>query len=203
MTEYNHPLDTITKKFLEEAQQSTASNTPQIEGNSSDIIDRSYQKILKPGALIKIENTKTMDKNLLLDNLFQKLRKEDIKTAKLDLELAENAIQTELKSFLTWVCINSADSLELPYKLDTYWKDDRLGYLQNCTQYFQKYLLVQINTPLVLAIDNFDLLKYFSIDNDFRKLLRRWHKYSQSNDNGNQIWKKLRLILLFNKKDIL
>ncbi|OUL37584.1 hypothetical protein BV372_01060 [Nostoc sp. T09] len=41
--------------------------------------------------------------------------------------------------------------------LDKYWQEV-FGLNKNCTRYFQKYLLAVTDSPLVLAIDNFERL---------------------------------------------
>jgi hypothetical protein len=68
-----------------------------------------------------------------------------------------------------------------------------MGAKVSCTTYFEQYLLVAADSPLVLCLDNVDLLfPYPEIYEDFFGLLRSWYEKARSR----QVWKKLRLLLI-------
>lgn len=101
-----------------------------------------------------------------------------------------------LKTFLQWLCVDVTDSLELEPQLDKHWQDV-FGLNKNCTRYFQKYLLSVTDTPLVLAIDNFErLFDYPDIFPQFCLLLRGWYEAAKQGDKIGNIWKKVRLVVV-------
>ncbi|MCZ0903913.1 AAA-like domain-containing protein, partial [Microcoleus sp. HI-ES] len=82
--------------------------------------------------------------------------------------------------------------LHLANQLDDYW-DEIFGSKVNCKDYFEKYILPQIDSPLILGLDEIDrVFQYPDIAEDFLGLLRAWHEESKRRD----IWKKLRLIVV-------
>ncbi|BAZ53474.1 TIR protein [Nostoc sp. NIES-4103] len=63
--------------------------------------------------------------------------------------------------------------------------------------YFQKYLLARINTSLILALNDVDLVfEKPEIANDFCKMLRNWHDRARRDDRDSIVWKKLHLIIV-------
>lgn len=87
--------------------------------------------------------------------------------------------------------------MKLPDKLAEKWKG-LLSANSSCTDYFEDYLLAAVNTPLVLGLDNVDIIfQYPAIACDFFPLLRAWHERATSN----QIWQKLRLVIGYSRAD--
>ena len=63
----------------------------------------------------------------------------------------------------------------------------------NCTAYFEDYLLPAAGSPLVLGLDEVDrVFEHPKIAEDFFGLLRAWHEEGK---NG-EVWKKLRLVVV-------
>jgi len=160
------------------------------------IEDKCYNAIVQPGALIRIKAPQRMGKTLLLEKILDHARVQGYQTAKLDLKLADIEILANLKTFLQWLCVDVADSLELEPQLDKHWQEV-FGLNKNCTRYFQKYLLSVTDAPLVLAIDNFErLFDYPEIFPQFCLLLRGWYEAAKQGDKIGNIWKKLRLVVV-------
>ena len=106
-----------------------------------------------------------------------------------------------MKTFLQWFCVSVADSLDLEDKLDEYWRDI-YGLNKNCTRYFQKYLLSVTDSPLVLALDNFErLFAEKEIFGEFCFLLRGWYETAKQGERVGKIWKKMRLIVVYSTDD--
>ena len=160
------------------------------------IEDRCYKAIVQPGALIRIKAPQKMGKTLLLEKILDYGRQQGYETVKLDLKLADNSTLTDLKTFLRWLCVNVSDTLNLEDKRDEYWQDN-LGINTGCTRYFQRYLLLNINTYLIFAIDNFErLFEHPNIFSEFCLLLRSWYETAKQGDRMGKIWKKLRLVVV-------
>jgi AAA-like domain len=155
-----------------------------------------YETILHTGALIRIKAPTKMGKTSLLENLLSYASEQGYQSAKLDLNLADKLVLTNLESFLQWLCADVSDSLDMEAKLSEHWQD-MYGLNKNCTRYFQRYLLTSIENPLVLAIDNFELLfEYPDIFSEFSKLLRSWYEKAKQADKIGNIWKKMRLLVV-------
>ncbi|WP_414755832.1 AAA-like domain-containing protein [Anabaena sp. CCY 9910] len=178
-----------TEKPRVEAEKDIYIERPPIE-------DKCYNAIVQPGALIRIKAPQRMGKSLLLEKILDYARKQSYETIKLDLKLADNSTLIDLKTFLHWLCVNVSDRLNLEDKTEEYWQDN-LGINTGCTRYFQRYILSNINTNLVFAIDNFErLFEHDNIFSEFYLLLRSWYETAKQGDRMGKIWKKLRLIVV-------
>jgi len=75
--------------------------------------------------------------------------------------------------------------------LNDYWDED-LGFKVSATNYLQSYVLGQLDSPLVITIDEVNRLFDFpEVAQEFLPLLRFWHEET----NNVPIWKKFRLIV--------
>ena len=145
-----------------------------------------------------------MGKTSLLGKLLDYARQQGYQTAKLDLGRADSNALTNLNTFLQWLCVKVSknldevfDSLEVQSKVEEYWQDITVPK-DNCDNYFQDYLLSNIKCPLVLAIDNCEILfKYPDIFSKFFPLLRAWHENAKQGDRVGKIWRKLRVVLVY------
>jgi hypothetical protein len=110
----------------------------------------------------------------------------------LNFDLADSEVLSNLDKFLQWFCAIVTDDLELPIQLDSRWSKF-LGSKKNCTNYFEKYLLPTMNTPLALGLDEVDrIFPHEKIADDFFSLLRAWHEKAKQSD----IWKNFRLVIV-------
>ncbi|MBP5974279.1 AAA-like domain-containing protein [Brasilonema sp. CT11] len=184
------------KKKLSWIENSSTEPDTSIYIERPPIEEKCYKAIVQPGALIRIKAPQRMGKTKLSEKLLDYARQKGYKTAKLDLNLADSSVLTNLKSFLQWLCINVSDILELEPKLENYWQDE-LGINTSCTRYFQKYLLPKVDTSLVFTIDNFErLFQCENIFSEFCLLLRSWYETAKQGDKMGKIWQKLRLVVV-------
>ena len=155
-----------------------------------------YETILQAGALIRIKAPKQMGKTSLMARILQHARAQELKTVTLSLQLADATVFTDLTRFLQWFCAIVTRSLGLPNQLAEYW-DDIFGSNYNCTDYFESYLLAEIDSPVLLALDEVDVVfNYPEIATDFFGLLRAWYEKAKYGDNSSIIWQKLRLLVV-------
>jgi hypothetical protein len=135
-----------------------------------------------------------MGKTSLMARTLERARKQGYRTVILNFQLPDKKVFTNLDRFLRWFCACVSRSLGLTNQLDQYW-DETFGSNSNTTDYFENYLLAQIDTPLVLALDNVDcVFAYSEIASDFFCLLRSWYEKAKYGDRSSDIWKKLRLV---------
>jgi DNA-binding Xre family transcriptional regulator len=152
-------------------------------------IDR---EITKPGALVRIKAPREMGKTSLLLRSLDEAKRRGYHTVSLNLEQVDRSILSDLPQFLRWLCANTARQLQLKPQLEDYWDED-LGSKISCSAYFQEYLLAQIDTPLVLALDEVNqIFEHPQVARDFLPLLRSWFEEAKTL----AIWQKLRPIVV-------
>lgn len=158
-----------------------------------DIEALCYDTLLQPGALVRIKAPKLTGKTSLVNYVLGQLTPQGFHTVNLSLRMADSQLHfNHLDNFLRWFCINIGEELGLESQLNQYWNAEWLGSKVSCTTYFEKYLLAQDDQPLVLCIDDVDLLfGHPTLSEDFFGLLRSWYEKARSRP----LWKKLRLIL--------
>ncbi|NJN11302.1 MAG: adenylate cyclase [Richelia sp. SL_2_1] len=148
-----------------------------------------YESIVQPGALIRIKAPRKMGKTSLMSRILHHAKQKGYHTAFLNLWSKENL--TDLNNFLQAFCAILSEELGVEEQIDKYWSK-RLSSQINCTNYFKKYLLKAIETPLVLGLDDIDqIFPYTEIAQEFFALLRAWHE----NGKNEEIWQKLRLVI--------
>ncbi|HAJ63893.1 MAG TPA: hypothetical protein DCP31_35525, partial [Cyanobacteria bacterium UBA8543] len=159
---------------------------PPIESNC-------YNEIEEPGALIRIKALRQMGKTSLTNRILAHARSQNYRTVRLNLRQAERAVLSNLDKFLRWFCANVSSQLHLEPMLDPYWDETLMGSMISCTTYFQAYLLEQIDSPLVLSLDEVEwIFEYPDIAQDFFPLLRNWYEEA----NNLEIWQRLRLVVV-------
>jgi AAA+ ATPase superfamily predicted ATPase len=158
---------------------------------------RCYEEIKQPGSLIRITAPENMGKTWLMNRIVAYARGYGYKTVTLSFNvLVDGTVSNDVERFLNSLCIAVAKELELPNQLSEYW-DNQAACIYNSTMYFQRYLLANIASPLVLALNNVDLVfEQPAIADDFCKMLRNWHDQARRGDQASEIWKKLRLIIV-------
>ncbi|MEQ8957431.1 MAG: AAA-like domain-containing protein [Coleofasciculus sp. C2-GNP5-27] len=149
-------------------------------------------ELVQPGALLRIKAPERMGKTSLVGYLLNFAKNQGYKTVCLSFQQADDAAMNDLNRFLRWFCKSISWRLELPPKLEDYW-DREIGLAKsNCTRYFERYILPQCHTPLVMALDDLDqLFMYPQIAREFLPLLRVWHEYA----NESETWESLRTIV--------
>ena len=155
-----------------------------------------YESLLQPGALIRVKAPRQMGKTSLVARTLMQLREQEYLTTITSLQLADASVFTDLKRFLRWFSAIVTQNLGLPNQLDQHW-DDLFGNSYNCTNYFENYLLAEIDSPLVLALDEVDaVFEHPEIATDFFGMLRAWYEKSRYGDAKSALWQKLRLVLI-------
>ncbi len=154
------------------------------------------ETVLRAGSLIRIKAPRQMGKSSLLTRTLAYAKYNGCQVAHLYFQEADSDVFSELDLFLKWFCASIAAELDIDDNLDQYWQG-MLGSKNKCTKYFQRYLLTITESPLVLGLDEVDLIfQYPKIAADFFGLLRAWHEKAKNED----IWKKLRLVIVHSKE---
>ncbi|MGM3305054.1 AAA-like domain-containing protein [Anabaena sp. WFMT] len=151
-----------------------------------------YEEIRKPGALVRIKAPREMGKTSLLLRTLDYATHQGYRTVSLNLEQIDDVILNDLNRFLRWLCANVTRQLQLEPKLEDYWDED-IGSKISCSLYFRNHLLKQIDTPLVLAVDEVNyIFEHPQVAKDVLPLFRSWYEEAKRQP----IWQKLRLIIV-------
>ncbi len=155
-----------------------------------------YEALLQPGALVRIKAPRQMGKTSLVSKTLAQVREQRCATTMTSLQLADTGVFTDLKRFLQWFCAVVTQNLGLPNQLEQHW-DDLFGNSYNCTNYFENYILAELDYPLVLALDEVDVIfDYPAIAADFFGMLRAWYEKARYGDSKSDLWQKLRIVLV-------
>ncbi|MBD2028168.1 AAA-like domain-containing protein [Leptolyngbya sp. FACHB-711] len=157
---------------------------------------RCYETIAKPGALIRIKAPRQMGKSSLMIRIMNHAMQQGHRVTSLHFQSAGGQVLSSLDQFLYWFCSRITRRLGLADKVGDYWQG-ALGSNDKCTDYFDLYLLPELNCLLTLCLDEVDeLFKHPMIASDFFGLLRAWHEESKINPT----WQNLRLVITHSKE---
>jgi hypothetical protein len=152
-----------------------------------------HKAIFNPGALLRIKSPEKWGKTSFVYRILDHARSHHYQTIRLNIQQAEVSILSDLDRFLRWLCANVAVQLNLEPRLDDYWDDD-LGSKICCTTYFQQFILPQVETALVLALDEIHhIFEFPLVAQDFLSMLRVWHEEGKNSSS----WQKLRQIVIY------
>lgn len=151
-----------------------------------------YQTVVKPGSLIRIKGAKWMGKTSLVNRILKQAAISGQKIVYLDFNSVERSILQDLDKLLRWLCVMVSRQLKLVNKVKEYWDTDILGSNDNCTVYFEEYILAETTGAIAFALDNIDkLFTYEGVVEDLFGMLRSWHEKGKIDE----CWAQLRLIL--------
>lgn len=155
-----------------------------------------YREILQPGTLIRIKAPRQMGKTSLMSRILSQAREQGYRTVPLSFQHADISVFSSLNDLLQWFCSKVARKLRLPHQPDQYWTDT-YGSKDNCTMYFEDCLLSEVESPLVLGLDEVDRIFQFpKIADDFFGLLRAWYEEAGYGGGDSGLWEKLRLVVV-------
>jgi predicted acylesterase/phospholipase RssA len=159
---------------------------PPLEFNCDQIISQ-------PGSLLRIKAPSAMGKTSLMAKVVPQLEQRGYRAVYLNLFYAtEKDLITNLDKFLKWLCTSVSKALGLPNKLADYWDEEWSTSMVDCKTYFEKYLLANTDSPLLLWLDEVDrIFPYEQVAPSFLGMLRNWHEEGKSKN----IWKRLRLVV--------
>ncbi|MGH1394823.1 MAG: AAA-like domain-containing protein [Trichormus sp.] len=150
------------------------------------------EEMRKPGALIRIKAPREMGKTSLLLRILDYATRQGYQTVSLNLEQIDDVILNDLNRFLRWLCANVTRQLQLELRLDDYWDED-IGSKISCSLYFRNHILKQIDSPLILSLDELQyLFEHPLVAKDVLPLFRSWYEEAKREP----IWQKLRLIIV-------
>ncbi len=133
-----------------------------------------YRVIEKGGALIRIKAARQMGKTSLMSRIIARGREKGYRTVALSFQIADESTFAELDSFLGWFCSAIAWKLgiDAPYQRAYALSGSKV----RATSYFERSLLSVDAAPLLVALDEVDLVfDHPTLATSFFSMLRAWH----------------------------
>ncbi|MEO6862240.1 MAG: AAA-like domain-containing protein [Microcoleus sp.] len=153
---------------------------------------RACAEIGKPGSLIRIKAPRKMGKSSLMLRIIHAAVDRGYHTVTVDFQQADEAVFASLDKFLRWLCVNVARQLKLEPNIDEFWDED-MGSKVSCSIYFENYLLEQIDSPVVLVLNEVNrVFERANIAQEFLPLLRFWYEQARASET----WQKLRIVVI-------
>ena len=150
------------------------------------------EEILKPGSLIRIKGAKWMGKTSLVNRILEQGNLPAQRTVYLDFDTIEREIIRDINKLLIWLSTTISHQLNIENQLQNYWNKSISSCNDDCTAYFEDYILTRVESDIILALDNIDCLFYCQkVAETFLKLLCNWHEQAKSN----HYWSRLKLII--------
>ena len=154
---------------------------------------RCLKEIERRGGLVRIKAPRQMGKTSLLARLQARAEELSYRTVMWEFLDTDESTFANSSIFLKRLCGSVSRELGFsPRQVTEFWDEELFGPKENCTEYFEKYILSKIETPLFLGLDELDgLFPYEAVAKEFLMLLRSWNGKSKVN----KTWSKLKLAI--------
>ncbi|KAB8319637.1 hypothetical protein SD81_012490 [Tolypothrix campylonemoides VB511288] len=155
-----------------------------------------YREVTQPGCVIRIRAPRQMGKTSLVLRLCAFAQKQGYRIVNVNCYQIDSDGLTDLTQLLRNLCWRIATELDIDPNLNDIW-DEEVGCKLNCSFYLH-YLLKQIQTPVVLVLNEVDrFFEHPHIAQEFFALLRSWCEEARQNAN----WHKLRLVVVYSTEE--
>jgi serine/threonine-protein kinase len=177
----------VAEPEIPEGQVTLASKFYIERGVESDC----YRVIERDGALIRIKAPRQMGKTSLMSRIIAHGREKKMRTVALSFQLADEGIFSSLDAFLEWFCSAVAWKLEINERFER--AHALSGSKIRATSFFERSLLTADVRPLLVALDEVDLVfDHLTLATSFFSMLRAWHEEGKNS----AIWNRLRLVIV-------
>jgi hypothetical protein len=130
--------------------------------------------IQQQGVTLTIKGPRQMGKSSLLMQAIDAALKAGKQVVFLDFQLFDQDVLKTADIFYRQFCTSLTEQLGIPDRVEAYWQESG-GNIQRCTRYMQTYVLKEVGSPLVLAMDEVDRMFDADYRSDFFSMLRSWH----------------------------
>ena len=155
-----------------------------------------FAKIEQPGALIRIKAPRQMGKTSLMARILNHGREQGYQAVPISFQRADSRLFNDLDLLLKWFCSQVGRRLKKLKDLDEYWVGD-FGSKDRCNAYFEECLLEELEAPLLLALDEVDMVfPHPAVADDFFALVRSWYEAARYGDFGSELWANLRIVMV-------
>ena len=132
---------------------------------------------------IFIQAPRQMGKSSLIQRVIKKIKDDrDKQVAFIDFQKFPEDYFDEEELFLREFCLMLSEALNIEDKIDLYWATRRT-HIINCSRYISKYIIPQLEQPLVLAMDEVERMLVSPFRANFFGMLRTWHNDRALDEN--------------------
>jgi CHAT domain-containing protein len=145
------------------------------------------------GVTITIKGPRQAGKSTLLERAIQAALQAGKRVARVDFQQFDSEVLKNEAVFFRQFCAAITDQLQMEDRVENYFDGGvKLGNIQRCTRYLSNYLLKELSSPLVLAMDEVERVIDTPFQTDYFGMLRLWH----NNRRPGTVWKRLDLYLV-------
>jgi hypothetical protein len=148
--------------------------------------------IKQPGVTITIKGARQMGKSSLLNRIKAAAHQAGKQVVFIDFQLFDQGMAQDPELFFQQFCLFLVDELDLEDCVADYWQRPQESNRQRCNRFMRRHVLKQINSPLVLAMDEVESIFDTPCRTDFFGMLRSWHNQRASSP----LWQQLDLALV-------
>ncbi len=151
-------------------------------------------EIVKSAALIRVKAPRQMGKTSLMKRMLDYAYHHGPRTVFFSFEKLNVEVFATPETFLQYFCASLTDELGFPpFQVAQHWQGE-LDCNMKCDRYFREQLLLKLDRPLVIGLDEVDsIFPYSEVAKEFFKLLRAWHV---DGVGGNiPAWEKLKFVI--------
>jgi hypothetical protein len=123
---------------------------------------------------VAIKGPRQVGKSSLLIKMREAALKQGKHVAYLDFQTFDEDAFADIRIFLMQFSATVSYELGLEDRVDNYWPS-ATGNKKACGRYMKEHVLRQLSAPLVLLLDEVDMVFHTSFCNDFFGMLRAWH----------------------------
>lgn len=155
-------------------------------------VDRhALEAITRQGVTLTIKGPAKMGKTSLLYRVLAAAEAHGKRTICLNFREFDAETLQDANAFFLQFCRRISEELGMDDQVDTSWNATSTNPA-NCRRYITRYVLNEVDTTVVLALENVDVIFGSPFRSDFFGMLRSWHDDSQYRP----IWKKLDRVLV-------
>jgi len=145
------------------------------------------------GITLVITGSRKVGKTFLMVKVLDAAREIKKHVIFIDLQQLNPTRMTFEDEFYHWFCFQITEALKLEDFTARHWsKAGKLTHSQSCTQYIQNYILGKIEKPLVIAIDELEMLAGTNFGVNFLKMICSW----EDERKRSHLMKRLDLVLV-------
>lgn len=146
-------------------------------------------EILKQGALLRIKGPRQFGKTSLLARIIQLAKQKNHAVVPFSFQQIGIHYINNLEKLLKLICTHTSRKIGVEDKTREFWTED-IDPKIKCTAYFEDYILMKCDKPILLALDEADrLFEFEEVSSEFFGLIRFWNEER----NNNEIWNNLKI----------
>jgi hypothetical protein len=187
------PLPTFDPRWLEMLEDPTGAVRLKSPFYVERALDTSIrEQVVKSGVTVRLKGARQTGKSSALARIYQYLRDRKQPVLYVDFQRLDEKHTADLDSLLHYLAGFVALRLKTNQGAGTYWGSE-LGAKDNLTSFIEEQVLEQVDTPVVLILDEVDRLFGYHYQDDFFGLVRSWHSNRAFDDR----WDRLNLLLTY------